>query len=679
MRALGVAALLLSTQQAAEHPVNTWVKRTPLAETPVSPRLGYEGDCVWYAKRGVVLRYGGHNQGGGGEQGSEVWTFDPATAVWKLHEPNTSPPGVCCVQQNAYDPLQARYVRFPSFSGSHGWQWQREIYLNNTSVWTYDLDENRWRNLRPVPTPSPSPLRCAAWDGDHDVIVMFGGEGNKEGTVVYDPYTNTWTWMKPSTRPEFRSGGQMVYDEARKLHILFGAQFTKDEHTWAYDLRKDEWRDLRPPSMPFTGPNDAVLAYDAVNEVVLAIVKKTEGKDESAVHALETWAFDAGKNEWKALKPAREPDPSGNRARDLMFIPERNLAILENCTSRPREQQVWTYRYAGGKPPARAPLNLRAVTSKDGARLSWQARGPMKVYRGTGEVPWKVEFREIGEGEGSFEDKGLAPATLYHYRVGRERARSQPRIVEDVVVSVLSAREIEVAWKPSAAPDVTGYHVERAAVEVLSEDQLKRLKARTPPLESPSVGAIRRMGPFRRITEAPVPDPAFTDRGIDLGKQSTIDGDAVFERTFNSETADHSGKPYRNGVYAYRVRAVNALGVESGPSAATLTIPSAPQWVFAQEEGASACLKWAANPEKGLRGYRVYRMDGRFDKEPVSRLTEQPIAERVFTDGAADKKSRRYYIVAVDALGQEGHPSAPAWYEREWKAFYKPFTGEWHQ
>jgi len=36
-------------------------------------------------------------------------------------------------------------------------------------------------------------------------------------------------------------------------------------------------------------------------------------------------------------------------------------------------------------------------------------------------------------------------------------------------------------------------------------------------------------------------------------------------------------------------------------------------------------------------------------------------------------------VVAVDTLGQEGFPSAPVWFEREWKQYYKPFVGEWHQ
>jgi hypothetical protein len=90
-------------------------------------------------------------------------------------------------------------------------------------------------------------------------------------------------------------------------------------------------------------------------------------------------------------------------------------------------------------------------------------------------------------------------------------------------------------------------------------------------------------------------------------------------------------------------------------------------------------LRWEANPEKGLKGYRVYRLDGRFDKEPISRLTPDAVAGREFADPEAGKKSRRYHVVAVDALGREGRPSSPVWFEREWKSTYAPFVAEWHQ
>ena len=60
-------------------------------------------------------------------------------------------------------------------------------------------------------------------------------------------------------------------------------------------------------------------------------------------------------------------------------------------------------------------------------------------------------------------------------------------------------------------------------------------------------------------------------------------------------------------------------------------------------------------------------------------LTADPVAELKFTDEKATKDTKRYWIVTVDALGQEGFPSAPAWSYRQFRKYYEPFVGEWHQ
>lgn len=611
-----------------EQAANTWVKRSPLESTPPSPRLGYEGACVWDNLRRVLIRYGGHNQGGGGEQGSEIWLFEPISARWTLKEPNTSPPGLCCAAQHVFDPVRGVYIRFPAFSGNHGWQWHREIYLNDSSVWIYNPETNIWRNRRPLPAPHVAPLRCAAWDWHAEQVVIFGGEGSSEGTLIYDPYRNEWLRPQPDPQPPFRSGGQMAYDIARQLHVLFGAQFTDDPYTWLYDRGENRWHKLRAEPMPPTNQNDAVLTYDPLHQIVIAVVKITEGEGDQARHRLETWTYDTSTNRWQKMNPPREPDPSGNRARQLVFAPEYNLAILENCTHPPhgpREQQIWTYRYADTNPEIRLPSAL---------------------------------------------------------------SRDRPPVVEDVVVSVLDEKTIEVSWKEPSWRDVrgeeaavrpAGYIVERAPVEVLSDDQLVKLKSRVTPLPQLSVGAIRRIGPFQRITASPVKATIYVDTDVDLRQRIPIHANPIYQRVFGADQIDERGRDYPYAVYAYRVRAVNELGQEGGPSAAVFTIPSAPQWVFSREEGTTCQLKWAANPEKGIVGYRVYRLDGRWDKDPISRLTADPITQLTFTDVSAGNNTRRYYIVAVDALGQEGHPSAPVWFNREWKRYYEPFVGEWHQ
>lgn len=684
----------------------TWLKLSPLDSTPPSPRLGYEGACAWDSWRRVLIRYGGHNQGGGGEQGSEVWTFDPLTAEWTLHEPNTSPPGICCGQQNVFDPVHGRYLRFPAFSGSHGWQWFREIYLNDSTLWSYDLATNTWRNLRPLPAPRVRPLRCASWDAEHQVVVLFGGEGSREGTQVYDPSTNTWTDMDPPVEPAPRSGGNMAYDARHRVHVLFGAQFTNDPHTWTYDLRKNEWRDRKPDGLPPTDRNDAVLTYDASGGVVLAIVKVTEGEGDEATSRLETWSYDVGANRWRQLRPPRGPDVSGNRARQLEFAPELGVALLENRThpeEGPREQQIWAFRHGAPKERARPPLpptDLGLRTAPGSATLTWTPSASTGVthhviYRGSGERPWEAEFREIAtlpRSIGHFHDAGLTPGQAYIYFLramdgeGRQgeasvKMRARPAVVEDIVVSVLSARRVELDWSPPAGEPPRGYLIERAAVEVYTEDQLQRLKKRTPPLESPSVGAFRKVSAFETITPATVRAPPFVDVAIDLEALDATRpvGEAVFDRRLHAEHVDEEGRPYRFAVYAYRVRAVNLLGVAGGPSPAVLTIPSAPQYVFSREDGERCHLKWAPNPERGIAGYRVYRMDGRYNSAPIRRLSAEPLAAWTYTDPAAGTRTRRYYVVAIDALGQEGCPSAPVWSQREWRRFYEPFVGEWHQ
>jgi hypothetical protein len=613
--------------------LNTWFKRSPLDGAPPSPHLSYETSMAYDPIARRVIRWGGHAQGGikgSGEQIAELWTLDPATMKWEHQQPNRFPPAACCASQQVFDTVQNRFLRIRAASGNHGWQWFREVYLNNSSVWNYDLATNTWRDMRPLPEPIVGgAMHCASWDTDREVVVAFGGEGSQEGTHIYDPYTNTWARHQDKVQPMApRSGGNLAYDAARKVHILFGSQFSDDRHTWAYDAAKNEWRDLKPSVQPPTSKNDAVLAYDSANQIIVAVVRagEVEDKQEAVAGRLETWAFDAGNNTWKQMKPKREPDGHGNRCRVITYVPDQNLFLLEAYIHPPqrvpgveREQQIWTYRYAEAKPAAK----------------------PQPI------------------------------------------ARTQPRIVEDVVVSVISAKEVRLSWGPPAKQsDIAGYHVERAVVEVFSEDEILRLKKDTAPLAEPSVGAIKQIGKFTRLTQKPLEEAKYTDTTLNLSKPLAVEGDPLFRHRFRADQLDDKGKSYRYAVHAYRIRAVNAKGLESGPSPYFLTIPSAPQHLFSKEDGEKCNLKWATNPETGLKGYRVYWMKGPRPEGPgqaTHRLTADALEGTAYMDAMAGTEVRRYWVVAVDALGQEGMPSSPTWHYRTQRKYYEPFVGDWHQ
>src|SRR5262249_35929322 len=162
--------------------------------------------------------------------------------------------------------------------------------------------------------------------------------------------------------------------------------------------------------------------------------------------------------------------------------------------------------------------------------------------------------------------------------------------------------------------------------------------------------------PFVRLTKEAIKSVNYTDTALDLMKPQTTSDAPLYQHHFHAEQLDVKGTPYRYAVHAYRVRAVNALGIESGPSPYALTIPSAPQWVVAKEEGEQCRLKWAANPERGIKGYRIYRMEGpriNGPGQPVTRLTDEPVNETTFTDTKATRETKRFWVVAVDVLGQE--------------------------
>ena len=328
---------------------------------------------------------------------------------------------------------------------------------------------------------------------------------------------------------------------------------------WAYDLAKDEWRDLNPAVQPPTKQNDPVLAYDAAHQVVVALVRvvdKRQGDQLLGGH-LETWAYDAGKNTWTAMKPPREPDGWASRRRVLTAVPDQQLLLMEayaNPSDRmpgvDREQQIWTYRY-GPVQPARVPQPPTGLTvaTREGRRavLSWQPVPEAWMYRiyqgGVDVLPWHVDLKPVATVESpatTWTDFGPIRPGVHYYAVravtkdGRESDQSitvptQPRIVEDAVVSVLSVSKIHLAWKPPPQEDIAITSI--ADVQVFSDDEILRLKKDTPPLPEPSVGAVRAIGPFQRLNLELIKGTAYTDTGIEPDQERRRSGSRRRSRT----------------------------------------------------------------------------------------------------------------------------------------------------
>jgi hypothetical protein len=665
----------------AKHPENQWILQSPREGAP-APRFGWEGSGAYDPFHRKWIHFGGHD---GIPQGFALFTFDPNTAAWEQKFPNTSPPGVCCVDGAAtFDVANRRFVRFPGAQLGHGYQWSRGVKLKNSPVWLYDLDTNTWTNMRPPPykpflaNEGLGSLNAAAtYDPNNELALVFGGQANSGGTnnlFAYDAYANALHRLKAANPPSPRDGMGLVYDAKNDCLVMFGSQYGDDEKTWIYRYAKNAWEshelDPHPPGKKNgTYATIPKMAYDSLSEICLCVVWDTN------TNKHETWLFDAANPKWTKLNPSAEAEPSMSRSRNLNYSAEQNVFFMETISkeSKGYGPQMWTYRYKNPPPDKRPapPSDLRALTDKRKATLTWTAVPGVKkyhVYRGEAENPWAVKFEKVGTAEGTtFEDKDRADGKIFFYTVraaaedGTEsrnsfRARTQPRVLLKPVVSVLAADKVEVNWNAHPAKDVIGYNVYRGSVlmRAVKKGTPAAWKDNDPEYAESQPVEVRDITDIQKLNTELLTANGFTDTKINLVKKDTEEAE------------------YKHHVFAYIVKAVNKLGVESGPSPYALTIPSEPVNVLNREKDSTAELKWDANPEKGIAGYRVYKLEGTWN---IVRLTDEPLKATTYSHKGG-RDTTRYWVLAVDALGQEGQPSSPVWHNKKYDGF---FQGEWHQ
>lgn len=682
-------AFAVEPQDWSRHPLHVWVKQSPREGLP-APRLQYEGSGAWAPQARAWIHFAGHD---GIPQGFYLFTCSLETGRWQQRFPNTSPPGVCCVDGgNTFDEAHGRFVAFPGGSLGHGFQWSRGVKLKQSNVWLYDPAANIWTNMRPPPYRQPEKYsrevigglnHAATYDANHEVSIAFGGQGAGGPTnalFVYDAFANRLEQLRPPEPPAARDGMGLCFDTAHDCLVMFGSQYSDDEQTWLYRFAENRWQNFSlephpPGKKEGTYSTNPKMAFDATSGKCLCVVRRGE-ESGLATGTLETWALDVGKMQWTKENPAVAPDPSASRARNLSYSAEYNVFILEMVAADKSGPQIWTYRLTNPASEAvpQPPTALRIITRPTKAVLHWTAPDQPAVpgytiERAQVDDAWKAVFTKIGSSTKSeFEDAGLTAGKTYFYRVrsvdaqGRESrpsriARTQPRVPSAPVVSVVDPRRIEVSWKPHLDEDVIGYDVYRgkAAVQAVKRGKPSAWTDNDPEYAEPMVVAVTDITELRKLNDAPLAASEYVDTAVDLTKRET--------------TPDE----YRFGVFAYIVRAVNRLGTSSGPSPYALTIPAEPQHVMLREREGTAEIKWDRAAEKSVSGYHIYKL-GKSHWD-IIRVTAEPVRDTTFRESVGSNETR-YWVVPVDVLGQEGQPSSPVWCNHAYREF---FEGDWHQ
>ncbi len=168
--------------------------------------------------------------------------YDVARRRWRDLRPAHSPPPVLGGSL-AYDPVHDAFILF---GGGHVAEQSPDGSLRGyTGTWMYSVRENEWRQLAPADQPPPRMCTRLVLDTRNRVLVMFGGDGQKQylaDTWIFDLSKLEWRRSRAAGAPPPRAGHLTVYDPETAL-VLIGGGYNRRDLTdmWAYDPAADRW------------------------------------------------------------------------------------------------------------------------------------------------------------------------------------------------------------------------------------------------------------------------------------------------------------------------------------------------------------------------------------------------------------------------------------------------------
>jgi len=154
--------------------------------------------------------------------------------------------------------------------------------------------------------PGPRMNARLVYDAKHQLIVCFGGDGQDRAwgdTWAYRCQDRRWERRHPPAHPRPGRAMTACYEPAAGLvlHVIHGQG---GPETWAYDAGKDDWARLDIPGLDRASPAPHWMDYDAAAKCVVAIATSTHyGGSPLTTYALRLDAASA-----KRLPAAPSPE-----------------------------------------------------------------------------------------------------------------------------------------------------------------------------------------------------------------------------------------------------------------------------------------------------------------------------------------------------------------------------------
>jgi N-acetylneuraminic acid mutarotase len=313
-----------------------------------SPSARHGAKMIYDPVGKQVILFGGRGKSEiGGDLLNDIWAFDLEKEKWREIEISTQPPSRLS-PGFVYDPSHHQVILFGGYS-SRG-------RLDDT--WLLDLNDYQWKEIHPDLSPPARSDPGMAYDGSNQIVLLFGGyclENQRDqcdDTWVFEPESNRWIDMNPSSSPPVMYGHSLNYDSLNGQFLVWGGHMSTfdqgemasagyNDSIWSYTYFDNHWQEIPPGNQSHPS---ARYWHQAVYDSKLPGLF-VFGGDGGFRYLADTWFFDTETTRWSKHQSAQTPP--GRIVGTAVYCPDYDLVMLFGGLRQDFSNLADTWIYSG--------------------------------------------------------------------------------------------------------------------------------------------------------------------------------------------------------------------------------------------------------------------------------------------------------------------------------------------
>jgi len=296
---------------------------------PSSPSARHGAKLIYDPVGKQVIMFGGRGEGSiGGDLYNDMWSLNMETHRWQEIDTSSGPdprlsPGL------VYDPVHHQMILFGGY--------RNQGRVNDT--WLFDLSSYEWEEIYPILSPPARSDMGMAYDEINQIAVLFGGyclEHQRDycdDTWVFDPVSQNWIEMNPSSSPPVMYGHSLDYDPLDDQFLVWGGHMSRfdqggmtsagyNDSIWSYSYAENHWQESPPGNQSHPSARYwHQAAFDSGYPGLLIF-----GGDGGYSYLADTWSFETETESWNRKRP--ELAPPARIVGSAVYCPDYEQVIL---------------------------------------------------------------------------------------------------------------------------------------------------------------------------------------------------------------------------------------------------------------------------------------------------------------------------------------------------------------